>query len=131
MPSSSVSGRPDLRSTASQRRAAYHGDDFPPSPGLYGTFGNYSSQTRNINLPGDVSDGPGPVPAEESAKEASYINVRQLESGEEKRTSIMIRNIPNRYSEADLVDILNSVCPSTQLASPTMSRRIHHHPPAS
>lgn len=41
------------------------------------------------------------------------VNIQQLESGEETRTTVMIRNLPNKYRREELVQLLQSIVGST------------------
>ncbi|KAK8801154.1 hypothetical protein WA158_001924 [Blastocystis sp. Blastoise] len=43
-------------------------------------------------------------------KNDEFLNLNKLKHGIETRTAVMLRNIPNRYSECDLSSVLDSIC---------------------
>ncbi|KAF7361813.1 Meiosis protein mei2 [Mycena venus] len=54
------------------------------------------------------SSGP-PVPANNSA-ERNQLNLARIEDGQDTRTTVMIKNIPNKMSDKDLMAYIGSVC---------------------
>ena len=43
------------------------------------------------------------------------VDLRKLQSGEETRTCVMIRNIPNKYRREDVVHLLYSIVNGTSI----------------
>lgn len=43
--------------------------------------------------------------------ERNKIDVGKIERGEETRTTVMIKNIPNKMTDRNLIDFINEVCP--------------------
>ena len=43
--------------------------------------------------------------------ERNQLNIARIEDGQDTRTTVMVKNIPNKMSDADLIDYINNVCP--------------------
>ncbi|KAF8504247.1 RNA recognition motif 2-domain-containing protein, partial [Hysterangium stoloniferum] len=43
--------------------------------------------------------------------ERNKIDIGKIERGEETRTTVMIKNIPNKMSDRNLIDFINDICP--------------------
>lgn len=41
----------------------------------------------------------------------NHLVVSRIESGQDTRTTVMIKNIPNKMSDKDLIAYINKVCP--------------------
>jgi hypothetical protein len=49
------------------------------------------------------------VPAAQS--ERNQLNIKRIEEGADTRTTVMIKNIPNKMSDRDLMVFIERVCP--------------------
>lgn len=45
------------------------------------------------------------------SNEKNQLDLEKIESGTDTRTTLMIKNIPNKMSDKDLLDFINRVCP--------------------
>ncbi|KAJ7647239.1 RNA recognition motif 2-domain-containing protein [Roridomyces roridus] len=56
----------------------------------------------------------GPIhgpPSTASAAERNQLNLSRIEDGQDTRTTVMIKNIPNKMSDRDLMTYIGNVCP--------------------
>lgn len=79
----------------------------------------HPSFSRPIHLPSPSSPAPPPrsaVPPSASsstavnAAERNQLNLARIEDGQDTRTTVMIKNIPNKMSDKDLIAYIASVC---------------------
>lgn len=64
----------------------------------------------DINLP--LAHNPTPTPtAPVISTERNQLNVSRIEEGMDTRTTVMIKNIPNKMSDQDLMRFIEAVCP--------------------
>ncbi len=43
--------------------------------------------------------------------ERNQLNLARIEDGQDTRTTVMIKNIPNKMSDKDLLNFIHKVCP--------------------
>ncbi|TEB38398.1 hypothetical protein FA13DRAFT_747032 [Coprinellus micaceus] len=70
-----------------------------PSPPLADSFRRLSLQNNGIQV----------FPADVATK--NQLDISKIETGQDTRTTVMIKNIPNKMSDKDLVTYINKVCP--------------------
>ncbi|KAI0645439.1 RNA recognition motif 2-domain-containing protein [Trametes meyenii] len=85
----------------------------PPDVGLddvpHFTFPFSDDQSRAFSTgerPSDASHGSQRVPSSKNA-----LDIANIENGVDTRTTVMIKNIPNKMSDRDLLNFINRVCP--------------------
>ncbi|CAG9331682.1 AML1_2 [Blepharisma stoltei] len=76
-----------------------------PSPYMY--FSSYSSEGSNKESPFDERRKQRKKMMDEDEKMYYTINVESIERGEDIRTTIMIKNIPNKYTQQMLLDTID------------------------
>ncbi|KAF7376229.1 RRM domain-containing protein [Mycena sanguinolenta] len=52
----------------------------------------------------------GQLPANNNSAERNQLNLARIEDGQDTRTTVMIKNIPNKMSDKDLMAYIGSVC---------------------
>lgn len=67
---------------------------------------NSTRWSHGSSFPGDCE-----APAENNTK--NQLNLDTIEGGGDTRTTVMIKNIPNKMSDRDLLDFIDRVCPRT------------------
>jgi hypothetical protein len=70
-----------------------------PSPPLADSFRRLSLQNNGIQV----------FPADVATK--NQLDISKIETGQDTRTTVMIKNIPNKMSDKDLATYINKVCP--------------------
>lgn len=70
-----------------------------PSPYFF-----FGSEGSNLESPYDERKKPRKKPLDEEEKLLFVIRLESIFSGEEKRTTVMIKNIPNKYTQQMLLD---------------------------
>jgi hypothetical protein len=80
--------------------------DYSSSPtSISDSFRRLSIQSNSPTL---GYPAPGQAP-DVAAK--NQLSVARIESGQDTRTTVMVKNIPNKMSDKDLVTYINKVCP--------------------
>ncbi|KAF8893952.1 hypothetical protein BD779DRAFT_1669467 [Infundibulicybe gibba] len=74
---------------------------------LHDTPQRVPSPTRTHHPTSKVNIGRGSI----GATERNQLNLAHIESGQDTRTTVMIKNIPNKMSDKDLIAYIGKVCP--------------------
>lgn len=72
-------------------------------PSLQESLGRLSLQNSSSQYPAQ------PAATDVAAK--NQLSIARIESGQDTRTTVMIKNIPNKMSDKDLITYINKVCP--------------------
>ncbi|KAG5731969.1 Meiosis protein mei2 [Termitomyces sp. T112] len=100
-PAAGVSGNYDHRTLPEPA-----GDVYQPNLPL--TIGSaYHRLVHPTSLHGNSSSAREPRPSAEH----NQLNLSKIEDGQDTRTTVMIKNIPNKMSDKDLVTFIGKVCP--------------------
>lgn len=83
------------------------------------TSRSFGSRSSGSTLEGTVTDvdshsraaNADSFAAEKGISEKNQLNITMIENGLDTRTTVMIRNIPNKMSSKDLMSVINKVCP--------------------
>lgn len=92
-----------------------HGHFSPASPealtSAAPTSSDSSSRSPQIGRPHApvYASIAGPQPS--SASERNQLNIPRIEDGLDTRTTVMVKNIPNKMSDRDLISFIHKVCP--------------------
>ena len=65
-----------------------------------------NGSTSTSQTPSPRSREPPPPPPERN-----QLNLARIEDGQDTRTTVMIKNIPNKMSDRDLLNFIHKVCP--------------------
>ena len=76
--------------------------------GLYTSMRSPSSPARSSPTSGSVSGGSGSASV---SNEKNQIDLERIAAGLDTRTTVMIKNIPNKMNDRDLVAFIDRVCP--------------------
>ena len=68
-------------------------------------------QSNPFLPPSSPSPSPSPSPTQETHYMESHIDLESVKNGTNKRFTVMLRNVPNRYTEEELQRILDLVIP--------------------
>ncbi|OBZ67253.1 Meiosis protein mei2 [Grifola frondosa] len=81
-------------------------------PGLPSSQPYHASQSSGVDIaPADEDQAAFGKGAGRSAGEKNHLNIASIEEGTDTRTTVMIKNIPNKMSDKDLLAFINKVCP--------------------
>ncbi len=73
---------------------------------------NVSARTHGRGSPfADMSHGAHPITPPPSVPDKNILNVDSIASGGDTRTTVMIKNIPNKMTDEDLLSFINRVSP--------------------
>lgn len=116
---SNVRGKTDLHASAA--KAKFHDAAQSESPQSHRKIHDRSSRKAE---PGQTSDNPPPERRAQSAEAegagresiesfesqvfAFAIQVARVEAGEDVRTTLMVKNIPNKYTQRNLLDLIDA-----------------------
>ncbi|KAJ7446152.1 hypothetical protein B0H11DRAFT_387125 [Mycena galericulata] len=102
-----------------QHTAYFHYPPHPPdSPPLPKSQSSTHSFSHSVHIPAPPSPtspsravipAPGPQTSVSTA-ERNQLNLARIEDGQDTRTTVMIKNIPNKMSDKDLMAYIGSVC---------------------
>ena len=89
------------------RGGAFSPTSTSSSGGRSSTVHRHSQLTHRLNMgranPGSSPDG--------QLAERNQIDLDRIEKGLDTRTTVMIKNIPNKLTDKDLIEYINKVCP--------------------
>lgn len=76
----------------------------------------YPPSSTRVHMPRGSSLEPSPVDGRNvnpchTISEKNQLNIEAIESGKDMRTTVMIKNIPNKMSDKDLMSFISKVCP--------------------
>ena len=84
-----------------------------PSPSTFQDAHNTSTPLASARL----SDSPEVAPSRlhesssSQVNERNQLNLTRIENGQDTRTTVMVKNIPNKMSDKDLIAYIGNVCP--------------------
>ncbi|KAG1716633.1 hypothetical protein ID866_511 [Astraeus odoratus] len=94
-----------------------------PSPSMFysghaapGIHYPYSQQPSSIPVPPYLNPVNHPIVqtvpiSPRSPPENNQLDIQRIEQGLDTRTTVMIKNIPNKMTDRELIDFINNVCP--------------------
>ncbi|KAF8622640.1 hypothetical protein AX15_006755 [Amanita polypyramis BW_CC] len=84
-----------------------------PSPSLFISSARTPTPPTHTSIPMTaIPQTASSVPREPAASpERNQLNLARIEDGQDTRTTVMIKNIPNKMSDKDLLTFIHKVCP--------------------
>lgn len=71
----------------------------------------FTSNPTEAPLPSDLDGSLRLTTAASNVNDRNFLNIARIEEGLDTRTTVMIKNIPNKMSAKDLIQYINDVCP--------------------
>ncbi|KAF9012409.1 RNA recognition motif 2-domain-containing protein [Cyathus striatus] len=95
--------------TISEMQGPMYVDSTATTRGLY-CSGTVSASTASAPTPGSTPVHPNGSPPG-TIQERNQLNLSRIEEGLDTRTTVMIKNIPNKMTDKDLITYIGNVCP--------------------
>lgn len=83
----------------------------PQPPAVASNPKIYMNNPTEAPLPSDLDGSLRLTTAASNVNDRNFLNTARIEEGLDTRTTVMIKNIPNKMTAKDLIQYINDVCP--------------------